>query len=212
MTRLRVINLGLPKTGTTTLSRALRKAGLKVADWRIRRKQTEDEKIVNKHVGSLMYSGYYDNGDPLALLDDFDAIAEMSYVKFNFSAWPQTDWAMLSAIVDHHPGVKFLLSQRDPAKTVASMLKWTNLGRKRLPSNSIPGLPKGFGKTEAELERWVRGHYLFCRHVFAGSDRFMEYDVDDPDAAKKIGAFLGRDLPWWGHANRTREKELEDTQ
>ena len=37
-----VLNLGLPKTGTTTLSRALRRSGLKVADWRIRPAQTEN--------------------------------------------------------------------------------------------------------------------------------------------------------------------------
>ena len=36
MSRLRIVNLALPKTGTTTLTDALRQAGLTVADWRIR--------------------------------------------------------------------------------------------------------------------------------------------------------------------------------
>lgn len=212
MSRLRVINLGLPKTGTTTLSKALRRASMRVADWRIRGRQTKNPDIVGKHVGSLVYQSYFDTGDPLAALDEFDAITEMSYVKFNFNAWPQTDWAVLSAIMKHHPGARFLMSFRDPAATAHSMKNWSNLGEKRLPGSSIPGLPRGFGHTEAELVRWIEGHFAFCRHVFSGSDRFLEYNIEDPDAAQKIGQFLDRDLPWWGQVNKNTEKVLEDTQ
>lgn len=212
MSRLRVINVGLPKTGTTTLSKALRRAGLSVADWRIRPRQTRNPDIAGKHVGRLMYRSYFDTGDPLSLLHEFDAVTEMSFVKFNFSAWPQTDWAILSAIADLHPDAKFLLSHRDPARTAQSMKNWNNLGEKRLPGSSIPGLPRGFGQTPQELERWVAGHYRFCRHVFAGSDRFLEYDVEDTDAPALIGAFIGRDLPWWGRINANADQVLEDTQ
>lgn len=202
--RLRVMNLGLPKTGTSTLNRALRRAGMRVADWRIKPRQTQNTAIHNKHVGNLLYEGYFGTGDPLALLDDFDAITEMSYVKFKFTAWPQTDWGLLSAMIDLHPGTKFLLCCRDPLDTARSMLRWNNLGEKRLPLNSIPGLPRGFGKTEDELARWIEGHYRFCRRVFAGSDRFFEYELADPDPSDKIGAFLDRDLPWWGQVNRNK--------
>ncbi|MEX0285530.1 MAG: sulfotransferase [Paracoccaceae bacterium] len=210
MTRLRVINLGLPKTGTTTLSRALRRAGLNVADWRIRAEQTQNKDLIRALVGKLVYRGYFDTGDPLALLDEFDAVTEMSFVKFDFTAWPQTDWAIIDAIMTHHPGARFLLSYRDPAETAASMKGWGNLGEKRLPATSVPGLPKGFGHREDELARWIEGHYRFCRHVLAGSDRLLEYDITDPEAPQKIGAFLGRDLPWWGRANKNRDPQLED--
>jgi len=212
MSRLRVINLGLPKTGTTTLNKALRRVGLKVADWRIRGRQTTNEAIIGKHVGRLIYRSYFDTGDPLAALEEFDAVTEMSYVTFKFSAWPQTDWALLSALRLHHPGARFLLSVRDPLKTARSMKKWNNLGEKRLPDSSIPGLPRGFGHTEAELVRWIEGHYTFCRHAFDKSDVFLEYDVEDTDAPKKIGAFLGLDLPWWGHINQNPDNKREDAQ
>ncbi len=213
MSRLRVINIGLPKTGTTTLSKALRRAGMKVADWRIKPGQTDNEEIVGKHVGKLIYQSYFDTGDPLAVLNDFDAVTEMSFVKFNFTAWPQTDWALLSAISECHPNAKFLLSYRDPAQTANSMKNWTNLGEKRLPLNSIPGLPRGFGHRQDELVTWISGHYKFCRHVFAGSNRFLEYSIEDPNAPQQIGSFLGRDLPWWGRANLNHktEKLPEDT-
>jgi len=201
MSRLRIVNLGLPKSGTTTLGVALGKAGLKVADWRIRRGQTDDRRILSGFVGDHLYRGYYETGDPLALLEEFDAVTEMSVASHGLSLWPQMDWGLLDAIRRHHPGVKFLLSHREPAALVKSMQGWSNLGKSRLPQQNVPGLPSGYGKTVEELTRWIEGHYAFCRRVFAGDPGFLEYDLTDPQAAEKIGTFLGIDLPWWGKAN-----------
>jgi hypothetical protein len=198
---LRVVNLGLPKSGTTTLGVALRHAGLRVADWRIRQGQTQTPKLLRAFVGDLMYRGYYDNGDPLALLSEFDAVTEISVASHGFSLWPQTDWPLIAAIRAHHPNTKFVLSHREPKALVKSMMGWSNLGRSRLPKQNIPGLPAGFGTTPEALERWVEGHYAFCRHVFRDDPDFLEYDLGDDDASDKIGAFLGIDLPWWGKAN-----------
>lgn len=201
MTRLRIVNLALPKTGTTTLTDALRHAGLTVADWRIRPGQSTRDDIPRMHLGKIIYEDYFDSGDPLARLDEFDGINEMSAVRDDRSLWPQTDWGLLSAIQSHHPGVKFILTTRDPAKAANSMMRWNNLGKRRLPTADIPGLPRGFGKTEAQLARWMEGHYSFCRHVFAGADNFMEYDIEDDTAQAKISTYLGIDLPWWGQSN-----------
>ena len=80
-------------------------------------------------------------------------------------------------------------------------MRWNSLGKRRLPRQYVPGLPSGYGRTTEQIQRWIEGHYAFVRHVFAGSDRMLEFDIADPDAASRIGAFLGRDLPWWGRAN-----------
>ncbi len=201
MTGPRIINLGLPKTGTTTLTDALRHAGLKVADWRIRKGQSTLPEITGEHVGRIIYADYFASGDPLARLGEFDVVNEMSAVRHDRSLWPQTDWGLLSAIQSHHPEVKFLLSYRDPAKTANSMIRWNNLGRRRLPQADVPGLPRGFGRSEAELAKWVEGHFIFCRRVFAGCANFLEFDIEDPGARDKIAAYLDIDLPWWGQSN-----------
>ena len=205
MTGPRIINLGLPKTGTTTLTDALRRAGLKVADWRIRKGQSCLPDITGEHVGRIIYADYFASGDPLARLQEFDAINEMSAVRHDRSLWPQTDWGLLSAIQQHHPDIKFLLSHRDPAKTANSMMRWNNLGRRRLPQADVPGLPRGFGRSEAGLAKWVEGHFTFCRRVFAGCANFLEFDIEDPGARDKIAAYLGIDLPWWGQSNTGKE-------
>ena len=180
---------------------ALRHAGLTVADWKIRRGQSKRSDITGEHVGKVIYADYFDSGDPLARLGEFDVVNEMSAVRHDRSLWPQTDWGLLSAIMEHHPDVKFLMNHRDPAKTANSMMRWNNLGKRRLPMADIPGLPRGFGSEEAELARWLEGHYRFCRRVFQGCDNFLEYDIEDADAQGKIASYLGLELPWWGQSN-----------
>ena len=98
MSRLRIVNLALPKTGTTTLTDALRAAGLTVADWKIRPGQSQRSDILRMHVGKVIYEDYFDSGDPLARLGEFDVINEMSAVREDRSFWPQTDWGLLQAI------------------------------------------------------------------------------------------------------------------
>lgn len=205
MSALRVINLGLPKSGTTTLGEALKKAGLTVADWKIRPGQPGPRGFV----GKLMYQGYFETGDPLALMPAFDAFTEIDIVRNGLNLWPQTDWGLISAIRDHHPGARFLLTTRDPAKLSDSMGRWSNLGSHRLPVSAIPGLPEGYGATDAERIRWIEGHFRFCRKVFENADDFLEYDVADPGAPAKISAFLGITLPWWGIANANTRREAE---
>lgn len=198
MSDLKVINLGLPKSGTTTLGTALTHAGFKVADWKVRPGQAKRQGFV----GGMMYTGYFRSGDPLSLMRKFDAFAEIDVVRNGLSLWPQCDWGLISALREKHPGARFLLSHREPEALADSMRRWSNLGTARLPANTVPGLPAGFGKRPGELERWIAGHYSFLRQVFDGAEDFLEYDILDTEAPKKIGGFLGRDLPWWGQANQ----------
>lgn len=195
MSRLRIINLGLPKSGTTTLARALEAAGFTVADWKLR---DGDQK---GFVGGLMYRGYFETGDPLQYLDAYDAMSEIDVVRDKRNFWPQCDFALIQALRAHHPGAKFLLSQRDPEAQAGSMMRWSDMGTRRLRVAAVPGLPKGYGRDIAELSRWIEGHYAFCHKIFDGADDFLAYRVEDADAPAQIGEFLGRALPWWGVAN-----------
>ena len=201
MSRLVVVNLGLPKSGTTTLARALREAGFTVADYRIRKGQTHRPDLRGRYVGGRIYHGYFTSGDPLTELGEFDAFTEVSVLRAAQSFWPQTDFGVIEAIRSHHPGAKFLASSRDAADHAMSLLRWSDLGSHRLPRHTIPGLPRGFGETNHERIRWIEAHHAFLRRIFEGRDDFLEYDIADPQAPAKIGAFLGRDLPWWGRAN-----------
>lgn len=203
--RLRVINLGLPKTGTTTLAHALRLTGLRVADYRIRRRQTDDPALHGAFLAQCLYDGYFHDGDPLAALDPFDAFSEISCLRAGQSLWPQMDWGLISAIRAHHPGALFLASWRDPRALSDSMLRWSDLGTERLPRSDVPGLPAGYGTTTAERVRWIEAHYAHLHALFRDDPALLVYDVADPDAPARISAHIGREVTWWGRANRNPE-------
>lgn len=211
MHRMRAINLGLPKSGTTSFAEAMARAGLNVADHRIRRGQAADPAMTRNFVGLVLYRGYYGSGDPLELLHEFDAVAEASFLHQGRSAWPQMDHALIAAIRERHPHVKFTATRRDPARLANSMMRWTNMP-KRLLENSLPGLPAGFGGTEGELARWIDGHYAHLDRIFAGDDAYLCFDVADPEAQPKLEAHLGFDLPWWGRANENTSRPADENE
>ena len=125
----------------------------------------------------------------------------MSVLRDGISLWPQTDFALIEALRQTCPDLKFLASRRDTFALSQSMLAWSDLGSTRLPAHDIPGLPAGFGETTKERAQWIDGHYAHLQRIFAGDPAFLEYDVADPEARQKISAFLGTDLPWWGRSN-----------
>jgi len=202
---LKVINLGLPKSGTTTLGKALEAAGYRVADHRLRAREEDTPGKRRIFVGGLLYRGLYDHGDPMALMREYDALAEISFIHGKFSVWPQFDFAMLQAIRACHPDVRFIATRRDPVAHSKSIMRWNNLGSRRLPASTVPGLPIGYGKSEEQQQRWIEGHYEALAHWFRDDPAYLEIDVSAPDAQSQVAAHVGRDLPWWGKANVNRK-------
>ncbi|MQQ07460.1 sulfotransferase family protein [Epibacterium sp. SM1979] len=198
---LKVVNLGLPKSGTTTLARALTQAGYTVADHRLRDKEEDKPGKRRIFVANLLYRGLYEHDDPMALLPGYDAISEMSFIHGKNSVWPQCDFMMLQALKQRYPALKFIATRRDAQSHSRSIMAWNNLGTNRLPNNAVPGLPVGYGKTEAQQIRWIDAHYTALAHWFRDDPDYLELDVADDTAAVRVSAFLGHDLPWWGKAN-----------
>lgn len=207
MSSFRLVNLGLPKTGTTTLARALKLAGLRVADHRIRPRQTGNPALRDAFVADLLYKGYFQSGDPAEFFDDFTALTELSCLRKGKSLWPQMDFALIDAIRRHHPQVRFVASRRDSWDVSQSMLAWSDMGTDRLAAAGIPGLPEGYGETTRERVQWIDGHYAHLRALFAGDPAYLEYDVGDPGARDAVAAHIGIPLKWWGKANANPENK-----
>jgi len=196
-----IINLGLPKSGTTTLKHALDRAGYTVADHRIKARETPDDPADRVFVGALMYEGLYKYGDPLALLKDYDALTEVSFIYGGTSVWPQCDHAMLLALRKLHPKLCFIATRRATEELARSIMRWNNLGKLRIPLSTVPGLPVGYGHEVDEQMIWIDGHYEALTHWFRTDPLYLELDVAAPDARSKLERFLGCDLPWWGQSN-----------
>ncbi|MEC3860537.1 hypothetical protein VK792_04520 [Mesobacterium sp. TK19101] len=196
-----IINLGLPKSGTTTLDQALQSAGLKVADHKMRREDAAAPDLAGRPIARLLYDGYFQTGDPLTHLGQYDALGEISILRPNLSLWPQMDWGLLSAIRAHHPDTLFVATRRPAAAISDSMMRWRNLGTQRIPNGVIPGLPASYGATPDEQMRWIEGHYAFLSRVFERDPQFLMLDVGVEDARDRLAAFSGLTIPWWGRAN-----------
>ena len=198
---MRVINLGLPKSGTTTLARALGAAGLKIADHKVRRRDTKAPDMGGTFIAHQLYRGYFDTGDPLAYLGLYDGLSEISALRPPLSLWPQCDPALLHALRERHPDLRLVATRRAPQAISDSMRRWNSLGEDRLPAGNVPGLPAGWGGVDAHRIRWIEGHYAMLDRMFAGDPRFLALDVGAADAADRLGAHLGLSVPWWGRAN-----------
>lgn len=187
---MELFNLGLPKSGTTTLHEALRRSGLRSAHWKVPRR------IIGRNITTHFNAGR----DPLTDLREYDAITQADYISDGLSFWPQMDIALLTALRAHHPECRLLLWTRAPAKVASSILRWHDL-RQRLGTMGAPGLAPVDAGSEAALVAWIEGHYAQMRRHFGHLPDFMEIDVEDPGARDKLGAFLDRKITWWGKSN-----------
>lgn len=205
MTKLACVNLGLPKSGTSTLAEALRAAKWHVADHKLRRGYNYKRSVVGQFVGALMYKGYFETGNPFHEVDFAHALCEINVLNSRASCWPQCDYTMLKAMRLHGRGVKFVATYRAPEEIADSMRRWNNLGTVRLPAADVPGLPRGFGRSAEELVTWITAHYDMLDDVFGQSGDYLRLDVSAPDAPAQLAAHLDIKLPWWGRANVNTE-------
>lgn len=206
---MKLFNLGLPKSGTTTMHKALEESGIKSAHWKFRKQTADGRPGTMGFVGRRMYADYLDGKDPLSSLQHYDAITQADVVKPPFSLWPQTDIALLKAVRARHPDCLFVLLTRDPKKIVSSMSRWKNM-QGRLHALGAPGLPPDAAASMERLEQWVVDHFANMRAVFGDDPRFLEFDISDEDAADRLSAALDIEIKWWGVANvNTKNLDLE---
>lgn len=203
MRGVKLVNLGLPKSGTTTLAHALDRAGWQVADHKVRRIHNRAPGLGGTFIGKQLYDAWFRHGDPFAVLDEvYDALTEISVLKGPVSLWPQCDYTMIKAMRLARPGMLFVATWRPAADISDSMRRWNNLASDRLPGGAIPGLPAGYGEAEDERHRWIAGHYDMLQDIFGDDPRYLELDMAAVDARDRLAAHIGRDLPWWGRKNR----------
>ena len=187
---MKLMVIGFPKSGTTTLTTVLEANGIKCAHW-------QDEQ--GRFVGALIYSAIYCGLDPFALLPGYDAVtqADVCLPKRKINFWPNLDFAVLRAIRRAHPSCLFVLNYRDPEAIVDSIEKWTGM-QGRFTRSEIPGLPAGLGGDRKHLVTWIENHFDACRAFFADDPNFLELDIASADAPDKLGKALGKPITGWG--------------
>lgn len=188
---LKLFAVGLPKSGTSTLHKALQSAGLKSLHWR------SPEKVL---IGRAMYLRHMAGEPIMADFPNANAVTQADGITMNTSYWPQMDPAILRALRKQHPECQFVLNRRDPLLIASSIQRWGNL-MERLFTVGAPGLPPRTATGAAALVRWIEGHYANIAEQFAGDPNFFDYDISDPTAPETIAARIAVPLPEWGQEN-----------
>ncbi len=200
---MRLFVVGFPKSGTSTITAALEASGMKPVHW-------GDSQ--GRFVGQLIYEDALAGRDPLARLGDYDSVtqADVCVPAHGINYWPNLDFAILRAIRAHHPECLFLLNYRDPAKVCSSIDRWPTL-RERIVRCTIPGLPRGMGKTDEEMISWIENHFAACRVFFANDPKFLEIDIEAEDAPKILGDALGITIADWGiiEPNQPKQSDID---
>jgi hypothetical protein len=192
VSRVKAVVVGFPKSGTSTIQESLARIGLRAVH----------QIHAGRPVAEFIYEGLIRHGDPFFQLGDVDAITQMDFCRpeLRKNYWPNLDFSVLCAIRERHPDCKLILNYRDPARTADSIRRWHDL-QKRIARADIPGLPRGYGATTAEIESWIRNHHQALRLAFGASPAFLEIDIASPRAPAQLGRALGVEIAWWGVAN-----------
>ncbi|WP_197018369.1 sulfotransferase [Sphingomonas sp. URHD0057] len=198
---MKLMVIGFPKSGTTSLTEALTASGFRPAHWRTH---------AGRFVGSLIYQAIYRGLEPFALLERYDAItqADVCLPSLQLNFWPNLDFAVLSAIRRAHPTCLLLLNYRRPEAIADGIMKWDDL-QQRVAMSSIPGLPVGVGDKREELITWIENHFDACRRFFAGDEHFLELDIESAVAPARLSKALGMEIVGWADRKAvTYEDEL----
>src|SRR4051812_49290681 len=200
---MKLMAIGFPKSGTTSLTKALNASGVPCAHWRTH---------AGKFVGVQIYAAVYHGLEPFALLEGHEAVtqADVCLPSKRLNLWPNLDFSVLSAIRRAHPSCLLLLNYRRPEAIADSIARWDDL-QGRIAISQIPGLPRGLGRKREHLITWIENHFDACRRFFAHDEHFLEIDIESPDAPERLAKALGIEIVGWGdHKARTLEDELAE--
>jgi hypothetical protein len=212
--------IGLPKTGTTSLTGLLLALGVPVAhqylntnycsqvvfpipeitvDHKIKWKRIEKKAPVC-YVNHFMQYDISQDRDPLRTLFDTKThvVTQFDTCLDSLSIWPQID--ALSFLLRAYPHASYLHSIREPAAHVDSILHWNDLSD-RMNRTGLFNRFKGQSptkKSKAEnIEIFIRNARKIVRRAFEKYPRhkYLEIDLTKPSSAIELAKFLHLNVP-----------------
>ena len=199
---LPVLNVGMPKVGSSTLFDFFRCSGWKASHRQNGRKMMllvakgDREPLVNSQMGQS------------------DAYLQLDY-NFHNCAYPQIQF--LDEIHQEFPNATFILNFRPVLDWISSSRQWYRLaqrwGQCRIPGLHCTGPPRAIDNNltcqDDDLVLWWCSHVHHIRHFVKEypSHALIELDLYDNEEASDLMAQLFQgNASCWGHANANVEK------
>jgi hypothetical protein len=191
---LQVVNVGLPKSGTTTLYKAFLGAGFNAVH----------QNLPNKAgpAGIMLQRAHLRGWQMSAFLNGVEAVAQLdSSSAGNKFAWPQFDMDFIRGML--WAGTKLVHLVRDPTATLDSMKHQGNPSlRDRV--TKAPGLFGPKYTTDKDIWYWIQRHRRSIEREFSGAGHYIQIDINDQDASDRLADFFHRPFPVWGHENKRK--------
>jgi hypothetical protein len=201
----RVVVVGLPKAGTSSIDFSLSSAGYVTCHQRYR------NNIIGHSIQQCVNLGLppFSRIEKLILDDIKDEQIKVAYTQMDFclrtgaNVWPQLDY--LEDICKFYPEAFYILNYRDAQAHISSIDGWFDL-RKKLTNHNIKGLPSGKGSKDVELLDWIEYTHKETSSLFLNKFyNFLSLKIDEPDAGNRLSDFLQEEIVWT-HKNKSKVK------
>ena len=173
---VKIILVGLPKSGTTSFHQFFQKIGIKSVHWRSPSLKPSGETILQAKAEGLPLFHY---------LQDFEAITEYALVRYanqqKMCYFPQN--SELERIYEENKDALFILNSRDIQKHARSMNAFAYYGR--ILQTACPDFLPGTAETpwHDRYVQFITEHNQRVRDFFAQHPeaKFLEFTIDKPD-------------------------------
>eukprot|EP01138_Halocafeteria_seosinensis_P015593 gb/GECG01015913.1/.p1 GENE.gb/GECG01015913.1/~~gb/GECG01015913.1/.p1 ORF type:complete len:279 (+),score=11.55 gb/GECG01015913.1/:1-837(+) len=202
-----IINLGFPKTGTTSLHSYYKAIGRRSVHngYRVGRNKNK-----RKHAVHSIRRAYAKGLYLLHYLNKagFDAFAQIDHCDHGDCLLPQV--SLLDTLLRQYHDSCFVLNVRRIPDLILSMTHWAeNTPRgsylKRLSKANLDGLPAGVGRRYSDIYSWISNHYERVISRLQGDCNFIVYNISR-DGVDKLNSFFGSNFTELPKQNRGRWK------
>jgi hypothetical protein len=192
----KVLLVGLPKAGTTSVSSFFRAAGMKVCDYWC------PDKVHTGVVAKCIERAINSSRPPLKTCGDYDMYGQMDLtMDKGFCFLPQIQ--ALDELHKEHPDAVFILNQRNIVHWVRSVKNWKGM---RTPMDvRMAGCAAGPTSPNAtNLAQWYCDHVQRIRQFVNDhpTHTLIELDIESNATGKRLADFFGLNESNWKHQNQ----------
>lgn len=183
MTKQKLIGVGMHKTGTKSLARALRILGYRVAG-----PFGVDDPDVEAHAITKA----------LALLQEVDAVQD--------NPWP----LLFRQIDETYPGCQFVLTVRNPDEWIRSVVR--HFGGKSTPMRTwIYGIGDPVGHEDRYLDIYNKHNHEVAEYFAGRPDDLLKIDFSNEPEWPELCSFLQQEAPQiaFPHENSSRTRRID---
>ena len=203
----RILNMGMPKSGSSSVSKLFKNSGFKTSHWGCGKRSGACGNCFERHLNTT--------SDIFRKCGNFNVYSQMDRMKNEGSSpdnaciFPQIKY--LDRLYEDAPHATWLMPLRNVSTWLDSVNKWNTMRRRYRMCNFRPFLHfKGHGDEKKDHKMMA----LYCNHVQQIRQfivehptlSLIEFRIEDPN----VGSFLAQYLPvnasHWGHHNENSDE------